>query len=264
MLIFEKLFYIKLRPKGLYKTKPKKRFMAKRKAKKGEKRMSSKYKSYIKDSYTKKLYKNVVEEYTGIARIYEDKWKKYLASTEQGILEQLKLNGKETILDAGCGTGSLLVAIQKKFKHRGNILGFDITPAMLDLAEYNLSKDRFNKTLSLELAHCENFSAKNNSVDVVISSSVLHYLPHPDHALSEFHRVLKKNGKLLLLDICTDYPTTFIFDRFARLFHKAHHRAYSAAAVEEMLKKHKFSITAFKTWKATPTFGVFLFETKKK
>lgn len=238
--------------------------MAKRKAKKGEKRIGSKYKSYIKDAYTKKLYKNVVEEYTGIAKIYDDKWKKYLASTEQALLEQLKLKGKETLLDAGCGTGSLIAAIQQKFKHRGKILGFDITPAMLDLAEYHLSKDRFNKTLSLELAHCENFSAKNNSVDVVISSSVLHHLPHPDHALAEFHRVLKKNGRLLLLDFCTDYPTTFIFDRFARLFHKAHHKAYSAAAVEEMLKKHKFSITGFKTWKATPTLGVMLFEAKKK
>lgn len=238
--------------------------MAKKKEKKKEKKMSSKYKSYIKDPYTKKLYKNVVEEYTGIARIYNDKWKKYLASTEQGILEQLKLKGKETLLDAGCGTGSLIAAIQQKFKHRGKIMGFDITPAMLDLAEYHLSKDRFNKTLSLELAHCENFSAKDASVDVVLSSSVLHHLPHPDQALAEFHRVLKTNGRLLLLDICTDYPTTCIFDRFARLFHKAHHKAYSAADVEEMLKKHKFSITAFKTWKATPILGVFLFEAKKK
>jgi len=238
--------------------------MAKKKGKKTEKKISSKYKSYIKDPHTKELYKNVVEEYTGVAKIYEDKWKKYLASTEKALLEQVKLKGKETLLDAGCGTGSLIAAIQQKFKHRGKILGFDITPAMLDLAEYNLSKDRFNKTLSLELAHCENFSAKNNGVDVVISSSVLHHLPHPDHALAEFHRVLKKNGRLLLLDICTDYPTTFIFDRFARLFHKAHHKAYSAAEVEAMLKKHKFSITAFKTWKATPTFGVFLFEAKKK
>lgn len=236
--------------------------MAKKKSKK--KKTSFKYKSYIKDPYTKKLYKNVVEEYTGIARIYQDKWKKYLASTEQALLEQLKLKGKETILDAGCGTGSLLAAIRQKLKHRGKILGFDITPAMLDLAEYNLSKDRFNKTLQLELAHCENFSAKNACVDVVISSSVLHHLPNPDHALAEFHRVLRKNGRLLLLDLCTDYPTTFIFDRFARLFHKAHHKAYSAAEVKELLKKHKFSITAFKTWKATGVFGVMLFEARKK
>src|SRR3989338_6478490 len=235
--------------------------MAKKKA---EKKMNPKYKSYIKDSYTKKLYKNVVEEYTGIARIYNDKWKTYLASTEKAILDQLKLKGKETILDAGCCAGSLLVAIRQKFRHRGKILGFDITPAMLDLAEYKLSKDRFNKTLELELAHCENFSAKDKSVDVFISSSVLHHLPHPDKAIAEFHRVLKKGGRLILVDFCTDYPTTFLFDKIARLFHKAHHKAYGTASVEDMLKKHKFTITAFKTWKATSVFGVMLFEARKK
>ena len=238
--------------------------MAQKQKKKAAKTVPSKYKTYIKDPLTKKMYKNVIEEYSQVARIYDDKWKAYLASTEQGILEQLKIKGKETILDAGCGTGSLIAAIRKKFRHRGKILGFDITPAMLDLAEYKLSKDRFNKTLELELAHCENFSAKDKSVDVVISSSVLHHLPHPDKAIAEFHRVLKKGGRLILVDFCTDYPTTFLFDKIARLFHKAHHKAYGTASVEDMLKKHKFTITTFKTWKATSVFGVMLFEARKK
>ncbi len=229
-----------------------------------KKKLPQRYKSYLKDALTKKMYKNVIEEYTAIAKIYEDKWAKYLASTEEAIIEQLKLKGKETILDAGCGTGSLLVAIQKKFKHTGKVYGFDITPAMLELAEFNLSKGRFNKSLQLELAHCENFSAKDNSIDIVIFSSVLHHLPHPEHALTEFHRVLKKNGKLILVDYCTDYPATKLFDIFARIFHKAHHKAYSSVYVKELLVKHKFKVQAFKTWKATSFRGVMLFEARKK
>ncbi len=224
----------------------------------------SKYKTTLKDPLTKKMYKNVIEEYSRIAKIYEDKWETYLTSTESTILDQLRLKGKETILDAGCGTGSLLTAIQQKFKHKGKIIGFDITPAMLDLAEHRLAKDRFNKTLELELAHCENFRTKEKSVDVVISSSVLHHLPHPDKAIAEFYRVLKKGGRFILVDFCTDYPTTFLFDRLARLFHKAHHKAYSAGYIEKLLKKHKFTIVDFKTWKATPLLGVMLFEARKK
>ena len=229
-----------------------------------KKKLPKRYKNYIKDTLTKKMYKNVIEEYTAIAKIYQDKWARYIASTEQAILEQLKLHGKETILDAGCGTGSLILALQKRFKHKGTIYGFDITPAMLELAEFNLSKGRFNKSLQLELAHCENFSAKKNSIDIIIFSSVLHHLPHPEHALTEFHRVLKKNGLLILVDYCTDYPATKLFDVFARLFHKAHHKAYSSEYVKELLVKHKFKITTFKTWKATAFRGVMLFEARKK
>lgn len=226
------------------------------------KKVSPKYKTYLKDTKTKKLYKNVIEEYTGIAQIYDDKWKKYLAATEDMLLKQLKLKGKETIIDAGCGTGSLLCKICEK--HKGRLIGFDITPAMLDLAELNVTEKKFNKNLSLELAHCENFNAKSNSVDIVICSSVLHALPHPEKALHEFNRVLKKNGRLLLLDICTDYLITRMVDMFLRLFHKSHHRAYSAEEVSSLLKKNKFTIISLKTWKATPMYGVMLFEAKKK
>lgn len=230
------------------------------------KKLQTRYTSYIKDALTKRLYKNAIKKYTNVAYIYEDKWRAYLGSTENAIidkLKQLKLKGNEAIIDAGCGTGSMIFAIQTKLRHKGKIFGFDITPAMLDLAEAKLAyKSRFIKSLQLELAHCENFSAKNKSVDIVICSSVLHYLPHPDKALYEFHRVLKKRGRLILLDICTDYPTTKLFDIFARIFHKAHHKAYSTGEVEKLLKKNKFRIVSFRTWKATPLFGVMLFEAK--
>ena len=98
--------------------------MAKKQKKKNAKTASSKYKTYINDSLTKKIYKNVIEEYSQVARIYDDKWKSYLASTEEGILEQLKLKGKETILDAGCGTGSLIAAIRKKSKNLAAMFEF--------------------------------------------------------------------------------------------------------------------------------------------
>lgn len=232
------------------------------------KNLPSRYTSYLKDRLTKRIYKGVIDEYSKFAYIYEDRWKDYLTSTENALLEQLKklkLKGRETILDAGCGTGSLLYALRTKLKHKGPVVGFDITPAMLDLAEAKLaSQKKFIKNLQLELAHCENFSAKPNSIDVILCSSVLHHLPHPEKALHQFHRVLRKKGRLLLLDICTDYPTTRLFDLFSRLFRKAHHRAYTSAEADAMLKKNKFKIVSFKTWKASSLFGVMLFEAKKK
>jgi ubiquinone/menaquinone biosynthesis C-methylase UbiE len=229
-----------------------------------KKKLPVKYKSYLKDKKTKLLYKSVIEEYTTIARIYDDRWKDYLAATEGALLKQLKLKGKETILDAGCGTGSLVCAIQEKFKHKGKIMGFDVTPAMLDLAELKVTRKKFNKNLSLELGHCENFSAKSGSVDIAICSSVFHHLPHPEHALDEFRRVLKKNGRLLLLDFCTDFPVTKVLDGLSKVFHRAHHMAYGSTEMRSLLKKHGFKVTSLKKFKASPMIGVMLFEAKKK
>lgn len=238
----------------------------KRKKQTKQKEVPEKYKTLSKDSQSKKQYKNVIEEYTRLAKIYEERWKNYLASTEDAILSQLKLKGKETIVDAGCGTGSLICKIQEKLKHKGKLIGFDITPAMLDLAELKVTERRFSKNLQFELAHCEHFTAKNKSVDIVISSSVFHHLPHPEKALEEFHRVLKKNGRLLLLDLCTDFPSMKVYDFVARVFHKAHHKAYSSAEMQTLLKQHKFKVVSFKKWKPTQLhfFGVMLFEARKR
>ncbi len=227
-------------------------------------KLPTKYKSYLKDSKTKGFYKNIIEEYTTIARMYDDRWKSYLAATEGAMLKQLELAGKETIIDAGCGTGSLICKIREKFEHKGNILGFDITPAMLDLAELRITKKKFNKNLRLELAHCENFSVKNAHADVLICNNVFHHLPHPNQALNEFYRVLKKNGRLLLLDFCTDFAATRILDAFSRVFHRAHHKAYGTDEMVEILKKHKFKVISVKTFKATSLIGVMLIEAKKK
>jgi ubiquinone/menaquinone biosynthesis C-methylase UbiE len=229
-----------------------------------KKKLPARYKSYLKDKKTKRLYKSVIEEYTSIAQIYDDRWKEYLAATESVILKQLKLKGRETIVDAGCGTGTLLCGIQQQYKHRGKIIGFDVTPAMLDLAELKVTKKKFNKNLALELAHCENFSAKTGSVDVVICSSVFHHLPHPEHALDEFYRVLKKNGRLVLLDFCTDFPATLVLDGLSRVFHRAHHKAYGSNEMKSLLKKHGFKVGAVKKFKATPMIGVMMFDVKKK
>jgi ubiquinone/menaquinone biosynthesis C-methylase UbiE len=244
------------------KVKAKKRSGAKKQ--KSPSKLPTKYKSYLKDKKTKRLYTSVIEEYTSLARIYDDRWKDYLAATEKALLKQLKLKGRETIIDAGCGTGALVCSIQEKFKHRGKIMGFDVTPAMLDLAELKVTKRKFNKNLALELAHCENFSAKKNSVDVVICSSVFHHLPHPSLALDEFHRVLKKNGRLLLLDFCTDFPMTKVLDGLSRVFHRAHHKAYSSNEMKSLLRKHGFKVSGPKKFKATPMIGVMLFDVKKK
>ncbi|PIN78263.1 hypothetical protein COV16_06195 [Candidatus Woesearchaeota archaeon CG10_big_fil_rev_8_21_14_0_10_34_8] len=252
-------------PKKKTNMKKAKRKITNHSAKLKKTKSSSRYKSYLKDKATKKRYKNVIEEYTSIAHIYDERWKKYLKATEDILLKQLKLKGRETIIDAGCGTGSLICNIQENYKYKGKIIGFDITPAMLDIAELRFTKKKkFKTNLQLELAHCENFGAKKDSVDIIICTNVFHHLPHPEHALNEFYRVLKNSGRLVLLDFCNDYPSTKLLDTVARIFHKAHHKSYSSDEMKDLLKKHKFKISSFKKWKATKLVGVMMFDARKR
>lgn len=54
----------------------------------------------------------------------------------------------------------------------------------------------------------------NNSVDVVIMSDMLHHVQDQKRLIGEMHRILKKNGKLLILDFEKRHIKTMILRIF--------------------------------------------------
>jgi len=52
--------------------------------------------------------------------------------------------------------------------------------------------------LTDSISQTEFLPFKDNAFDVVISTQALHYFPHPERALSEMERVLKRSGQLII------------------------------------------------------------------
>lgn len=107
--------------------------------------------------------------------------------------QALAANGVSTghLLDYGCGSGALSAA----YAQRGyQVTGCDISPQMLTVAKREhgdairwVSIDPQQARLPLD----------NASYEAVIASSVLEYVPDPEHLLREFQRVLAPGGVLL-------------------------------------------------------------------
>src|SRR5439155_12318300 len=53
------------------------------------------------------------------------------------VLERLRLNGDETLIDAGCGTGKLTAELLERLP-RGRVLALDLSQNMLRLAREHL------------------------------------------------------------------------------------------------------------------------------
>jgi 2-polyprenyl-6-hydroxyphenyl methylase/3-demethylubiquinone-9 3-methyltransferase len=103
-------------------------------------------------------------------------------------------NGQEDShwLDAGCGTGnlsSLLVQLGQR------VTGVDASPGMLANARANVTEDL--ATFSL-IETIEALPFEDESFDNVLCSSVVEYVPNPKKCLSEFSRVLKPDGHLVM------------------------------------------------------------------
>ena len=98
------------------------------------------------------------------------------------------------VLDIGCGTGAHLKLYQNE---KCNVFGIDLSEAMLKVAENKLGKD-----VNLKLCDAKDTGFTDNKFDLILSSTVLHEMPQQVRVdvLNEAKRILKKDGRLLLID----------------------------------------------------------------
>jgi ubiquinone/menaquinone biosynthesis C-methylase UbiE len=98
------------------------------------------------------------------------------------------------VLDVGCGTGSYLA----RYLEVGcRAFGIDASPAMLDQAER-----RLEGRADLRLGDATRLPYDDDSFDLVLATMFLHELDPPvrETALSEMARVVKPDGRVLVID----------------------------------------------------------------
>ena len=106
----------------------------------------------------------------------------------------------ERVVDIGCGAGIDSLIAANMVGPSGQVIGVDMTPAMLRkarqaAAEAGLDNVKFREGYGEELPVADEWA------DVLISNGVLNLMPDKDAGLNEMARVLKPNGRLQIGDI---------------------------------------------------------------
>jgi len=120
----------------------------------------------------------------------------------------------QRVLDAGCGAGPDLGALQKTYP-AAQIVGIDASPAMLAGAKSPAPAMRsLNQMLSRLMPAkagvdllCGDFGTLpfgQNSIDLVWSNLALHWHPQPDRVFAEWRRVLRVDGLLMFSNFGPD------------------------------------------------------------
>jgi len=144
------------------------------------------------------------------------------------------------ILDVGCATGRLLSSLASAGVQ--NLAGTDIAPKIIELAEKNLKEKGINA--DLRISDAENVLPwEINTFDAVTMTGVLHHFLKPLLALKEIYRVLKKNGKLIIIEPSFFAPLRKTVNIYLGYFtHEGDCRFYSLHQAEELLRGCGFSI----------------------
>jgi ubiquinone/menaquinone biosynthesis C-methylase UbiE len=105
----------------------------------------------------------------------------------------------EKVLDVGCGTGTLAIAIKPEVG-TGEVHGIDASPEMIQVAKEKSAKD--GSDIDFRVALIEAIPFPDASFDLVTSSLMLHHLPDDlkMKGFLEIRRVLKPGGRFMALD----------------------------------------------------------------
>jgi len=109
----------------------------------------------------------------------------FVSNLASPVIDLLKPKKDETILDLGCGDGTLAVEMEK--------FGADVTA--VDLSESMVAKTKEKGIKSSVMSATE--LTFENEFDAVFSNAVLHWVKDADVAIKKISRSLKSNGRFI-------------------------------------------------------------------
>jgi trans-aconitate 2-methyltransferase len=118
----------------------------------------------------------------------------------RGVLERLSLQGDETVLDAGCGSGRVTRLLLKKLPE-GRVIGVDGSPSMIELASQTFAGDDRVRLITSDLLKLDpgvlRREAGADSVDAVFSNATFHWIADHERLFARLFELLRPGGRLV-------------------------------------------------------------------
>lgn len=150
--------------------------------------------------------------YQGIIRLFFTK-------VFNDLIKIINPQPDQTVLDVGCGPGNLIVGL-KKYQPSLEIIGVDIDPRILKIAQKKLDKNNINAKL-IEASATD--IPLQTSFDIVVSTLMFHHLDYQQKQamLKQVYRLLKPDRKFYLYDFAP--PRNFFENILAQLWGSFEH-----------------------------------------
>jgi ubiquinone/menaquinone biosynthesis C-methylase UbiE len=130
------------------------------------------------------------------------KWRRQSAAMgndmTQAIVEAARVQPGMRVLDVACGTGEPAISLAALLAGNGEVVGVDISPAPLKIAEERASQ-RGLSNVTFQKTDAQELPFPDNSFDCITSRLGIMFFSDLPRALSEMRRVLKPEGRAILL-----------------------------------------------------------------
>jgi demethylmenaquinone methyltransferase / 2-methoxy-6-polyprenyl-1,4-benzoquinol methylase len=121
----------------------------------------------------------------------------------------------EIILDVATGTADMAI-MMTKYLHPKKIIGIDLSASMLELGRKKIAKLRLNNVIELQTGDGEAINLASETFDAVSIAFGVRNFEGLEKGLSEIRRVLKPNGRLVVLEFSK--PNSLFFCRLYNFY----------------------------------------------
>jgi trans-aconitate 2-methyltransferase len=113
-----------------------------------------------------------------------------MAAMGRDVLERLPLQGDETVIDAGCGSGRVTEALVARLP-TGRVIGVDASASMIDAA-----RERLGDRAELHVADLAAFDV-GLQADAILSTATFHWIADHDALFARLRAHLRPGGLLV-------------------------------------------------------------------
>lgn len=136
-----------------------------------------------------------------------------------------------TVADLGAGEGTLAQLLARTAR---KVIAIDNSERMVEFGS-NLARKHGFDNLEYRLGDIQDPPIKKASVDLAILSQALHHAHRPERAIASAHRMLKKGGRIVILDLLSHQ-----FEK-ARELYLDHWLGFSEVQLHDLLEEAGFN-----------------------
>jgi ubiquinone/menaquinone biosynthesis C-methylase UbiE len=188
----------------------------------------------------------VRERFTKTAQVFGD----YAVAervAEAELLARLVAAGPEDVaVDLACGPGTLALRFAK---HVCWMCAYDLTPAILLRARQSAAQHGVLDKLGFAIGDAQTLPFADGSLDLAVTSYSLHHISDPARVIHEMARVVKRGGRVGLIDIIVpeDPKVRELNHRIEWIRDHSHCRSLTLGEFQAMLNDAGLRITATET-----------------
>jgi ubiquinone/menaquinone biosynthesis C-methylase UbiE len=147
-----------------------------------------------KNNKIKKRYDRIAPVYDSLELLMEKgkmgEWRQHLWQKIENKIDKDNMK----LLEAGVGSGKNIEYYPEEIE----IFSIDFSPKMIKEAEKKVEK--YDKEVNLLEMDIQNLDFEDNYFDLIVTSCVFCSVPDPVKGLKELKRVLKKDGRIIMLE----------------------------------------------------------------